>query len=236
MTEREAEHMDEVSNQFSYMKAMIDIQAATGSDVPIFSMITLGSKELPYFVTARAFGDLSVVTNTGSHIEIDHAPIAPPVYITSILYEAANSYFVDQTYALEGGGIIVDQPDGGSVMRVSPSISVLNESTAVTVTFDLPVFLSTPGKEINSGYGKCVIRTNYSHTVSLPTLPDISTIQIYTNFVQAWNESLTSIFNGAATGKEYTEYVDLTPYPGKKFVLKINEIYINAQIGPGWVI
>jgi len=55
MNQREADHMDVVSNQFSSMKAMIDLQSMTEKDVPISSPITLGSRELPYFVTARLF-------------------------------------------------------------------------------------------------------------------------------------------------------------------------------------
>src|SRR4030042_2172596 len=95
MKQREAEHMDEISNQFSYMKSMMDIQSITQSDVPIFSVFTLGSDELPYFVTARADGELKVITQTSSKVSIDYDPIGIP--LTSITYDAINSYFVDQT-------------------------------------------------------------------------------------------------------------------------------------------
>ena len=61
MEQREAEHMDQVSNQFSSLKSMIELQAITNSSAPISTMITLGSKELPYFITARSYGEISTV-------------------------------------------------------------------------------------------------------------------------------------------------------------------------------
>ncbi|MCX6665516.1 MAG: hypothetical protein NT038_05585, partial [Euryarchaeota archaeon] len=153
MKQREAEHMDEVSNQFSYLKSMVDIQSTTGSNVPIFSMITLGSRELPYFASVPSFGSFTIIQEESSQIKIENASLSPPAYLTSITYSADNSYFVDQTYALEGGGIILDQPDGESVMRADPSISITNGSSTVTVTINLPVFIGVPEKNSTSGMG-----------------------------------------------------------------------------------
>ena len=101
MEQREAEHMDDVENQFSYLKSVIDLQSLVKENVPISSPITLGSRELPYFVTAKAFGQLDIIYggSTDSKIMTDSSADIP---LTSIKYEAFNSYFVDQTYILEG--------------------------------------------------------------------------------------------------------------------------------------
>ena len=235
MKQREAEHMDEVSNQFSYLKSMVDIQTTTGSNVPIFSMLTLGSRELPYFASVPGFGSLNIIQDASSQIKIDFASLSPPAYLTSITYEADNSYFVDQTYAFEGGGIIVDQPSGNSVMRVDPSITITNGTSIVTVNFDLPVFVGISEKNSTSGLGKCVIRTNYSRS-DTQTIPSISTIQIYTKYVNAWNDSLATILGGAGTVSKGTNYVQINPYSGKLFTLVLKRNYVSAQIGPGWVV
>ncbi len=240
MKQREADHMDEVSNQFSYMKAMIDIQSTTGSNVPIFSTITLGSRELPYLASIASTGDVSVIMDSASRIEIDHANLTPPAYLTSITYEANNHYFVPQSYILEGGGIIVSQPDG-NVMRVDPTITVTNETSIVTINFGLLVFESSPGKDttINMGdnlkVGRCLIRSNYSRS-DTQTIPSIHSIQIYTKYVNAWNDSLMAILGGAGTVSKGTNYVQLTPYSGKLFTLVLKRNYVSAQIGPGWVL
>ncbi|HDS59620.1 MAG TPA: hypothetical protein ENN54_04935 [Thermoplasmatales archaeon] len=67
MKEKEAEHMDTVANQFSNLKFSIDLQTLAQIDVPITNSITLGSKELPYFISARAFGSLNVLPPANSN-------------------------------------------------------------------------------------------------------------------------------------------------------------------------
>ena len=130
MEQRESDHMDDVENQFSYLKSVIDLQSMVKEDVPISSPITLGSRELPYFVTARAFGQLDIIDidRTDSKIATDPWMGFPyaNIPLTSIKYKAHNSYFVDQTYVLEGGCVIVKQPDGETV-KIEPAITKKNE-------------------------------------------------------------------------------------------------------------
>ena len=56
MEQKEADHMDQVFNQFSQLKSMVDMQAMSQSTSPISSMLTLGSPKLPYFLTVPALG------------------------------------------------------------------------------------------------------------------------------------------------------------------------------------
>jgi len=51
MKDREAEHMDVVANQFASLKYSIDLQAMERSSSPLINSVTLGSKELPYFIS-----------------------------------------------------------------------------------------------------------------------------------------------------------------------------------------
>ena len=246
MEQKEAEHMDLVSNQFSTLKSMIDLQGITRSSAPISSMITLGSRDLPYFITAKAFGEVSVKENPTYKITVLPPPGSLPsgtVPLTSIQYAADNSYFVDQTYILEGGGLIVQQPDGVPVMRADPSISSVNNTNTITLHFDLVHVITIPGKNSTNGEGNCFIRTNYSsNRTHFDTIQAGGHIRIYTAYPNAWNESLHNLLgiyavNGyiniaVAPAQSYIEII-----PGTKdILLQLNVIDIYVQIGQGWIL
>jgi hypothetical protein len=246
MEQKEAEHMDLVSNQFSTLKSMIDLQGITRSSAPISSMITLGSRDLPYFITAKAFGEVSVKENPTYKITVLPPPGSLPsgtVPLTSIQYAADNSYFVDQTYILEGGGLIVQQPDGVPVMRADPSISSVNNTNTITLHFDLIHVITIPGKNSTNGEGNCFVRTNYSsNRTHFDTIQPGGHIRIYTAYPNAWNESLHNLLgiyavNGyiniaVAPAQSYIEII-----PGTKdILLQLNVIDIYVQIGQGWIL
>lgn len=243
MQQKEADHMDAVFNQFSELKSMVDMQAMSRSTSPISSMLTLGSPKMPYFLTVPALGKVSFSNSSYSNITI--LPFAfHNLTLSSILYESENSYFVDQTYALEGGGIIVQQPGSISVMRADPSVAAVNESTRIVLHVNLPVFIGVPGKLSTEGEGKCFIRTNYSsNRTYFGTIPTNCYIRIYTNFDKAWNQSLHSILgvydrNGYISVNRVVasprSYVQIAP--GTKTIdLYLNVIQVFVQIGPGWV-
>jgi hypothetical protein len=253
MEQREAEHMDQVSNQMSTLKSMIDLQGMTRSSTPISSMITLGSRELPYFITAKAFGSLSVQENIAYKITIFPEGTLPNgVPLTSIIYNAYNSYFPKpycrQTYILEGGGIIVTQPDGIPVMRADPSISVKNETLFIRINITIPHIIAITGKNSTNPdgeEGKCFIRTNYSSTTTYTnSIPSGGNIHIYTAYPNAWNQSLYNILgiyavNGylhiTPVSAQPTSYVELTP-GSKDIILQLTVINIFAQIGQGWIL
>ena len=259
MEQREAEHMDEVSNQFSYLKNMIDIQSLAGSmgtdvslaHVPIMTQITLGSRELPYFVTAPAYGELSIADNKAKIYA--NPPIGDQVLgipFSSIVYHAYNMYFVEQTYILEGGGIILNQSTEGSAMRADPSISVKDMDNWIEMKLYLPNIKGVPGKNFTSGYGGCFIRTNYSSYDKYSTIiPEDGFIVIYSHYLNAWNESLNRLFKEinldpdpeykmvsvSITQHEGTDVVKITPkLKPIEFELIVVDIY--CQISPGWVI
>jgi hypothetical protein len=253
MEQRESEHMDLVSNQISSLKSMIDLQAMTKSSAPISSMLTLGSRELPYFVTVQAFGEVSVNENTASKITLNPS-LDPPynlgVPLTSLQYMADNSYFVDQTYILEGGGLIVQQPEGEPVMRADPTISAVEEvyggEIIVMIHIDLPHIIAMPGKNITTGEGNCFIRSNFSsnrtYIQDIPIGLGGTFIQINTEYANAWNESLHNILGIY----EVKGYINITSDPGEEWVkitpvtkrirLQLNIIDIYVQIGQGWIL
>ena len=62
MEQQEAEHMEEVGNQFAELKYAIEQHMLTKQKgIPISTSITLGSKELPFLMSSRAFGTLTIL-------------------------------------------------------------------------------------------------------------------------------------------------------------------------------
>ena len=194
MEHKESDHMDEISNQFSRLKAMMDIQAKENTSIPISTLITLGSSELPYFVTAPAQGELTIIGKDDTAYEIKISDTIT-YDLTSIKYQSHNLYFVPQTYVLEGGGIIIKQPEGKSVMWVDPSFNATpirdqnGHVTNIEMYFDIPVIVCNEGNNNIGGFGHCYVRTNYSDELSdngWNYWSDISSINISTEYPNAW--------------------------------------------------
>ena len=251
MEQRESDHMDDAENQFSYLKSVIDLQSMVKEDVPISSPITLGSRELPYFVTARAFGELEIINNSNKYNITVNPPLSGPsnkgvFNLTSIKYQAYNAYYVDQTYILEGGGIIRNQSTGMSTMIVYPSISVKNESK-INISFYFPEISGKEEKTTRYGHENYFIRTDYStNETNSGDVPNGGHIRIYTDYLDAWNDSLhilldeEDLIKGGYVKVNITQepskspFVEITPTGGKNIHLEFTVAYIEAQIGPGW--
>ena len=272
MESRESDHMDQIANQYSYLKSVIEIQSTMGvinSDNPnpkstaytsISSPITLGNNPLPYFVTIGSTGSVNLIDEDDAkdyRINIQPAPADFPsgIPLTSLEYTANNNYYLngaDLIYTLEGGGIILKQPDGES-MRVYPAINTVNYSNEIEINWDIILFKGTSGKKsYSNGFGNpseiCYVRTNYTKhyedTISLTSINN-GFIHIYTDYTAAWNESL--IQNDIGLLFEYYDngYINVevdkstTPNrvkitPGSKNInLKLTIVEIGIQVGPG---
>jgi len=259
MKDREKEHIIEVEKQFSYLKSTIDIQSMTKEKVMISSPITLGSSELPYFVTMGAPGQINVFDEDDEDeckIKIIPAPSLPDfpveyingIPLTSIKYQAFNSYMNDYNYVFEGGGIVSQKNNEN--MMVKPSIIIENhtESNYITMYYNLPLFTSNPQKKSDSsGYGDpdktTFVRTNYS-LYNSDTIND-ATIQIYTDYPDAWNQSLIGN-DGLLLYYYNNDYIDVTRDDSQSpalieikslgsfsINLELTLVKIGVQIGPG---
>jgi len=238
MNQREADHMDEVANQFSSMKAMIDLQSVTKKDVPISSPITLGSRELPYFVTARALGELRIVNDANYKISVTNETKTLILNLTAVKYTAYNSYYLGGTmayYIFQGGAIIRKQFDGETAI-VEPAITVENLSS-VNIHYNIPIIMGIEGKNTSpTDYKTCFIRTNYSirSDDEYKSLLSVSSIVITTEYPTAWNELLHNLLGNNVNITKGLNYVEIIPN-GKQINLEYKEIYIYAQISPGWI-
>ena len=261
MDQREADHMDQVSNQFAQLKSIIETQAMMGSMetgepityTPMSSPITLGSKELPYFISARSYGQIDLIDSsiTGDNIiNIQPAPGDFPsgIPLTSIKYEAENFYFVDQTYVLEGGGIILKQSEG-EVMRVNPGIVVENNSDLVNmkIKYFIPLYNGVPGKKIWADYRECYVYTNF--TKHYTDTGSVNFIHISTDYPYAWYDCLMNESRGIL--REYVDNgylivdlnetvtphrVEIKPALGFTLTLELTIAEIGVQVGQGYVV
>jgi hypothetical protein len=236
MEQRESDHMDEVANQFSFLKSVMDLQSMIKEDVPISSSLKLGSRELPYFVTARSGGylqvyDLAYVDEW--NISVDYGAKLFP--LTSIKYQAYNVYFVPQTYVLEGGAIILKQPNGETMM-VEPSITIENKTTEMNIYYEIPIIVGIPGKNATSGFKNCFIRTNYSHSEDnwQTDLEDAQSINISTDYPTAWYNLLNVSLEDNVNYEQGLSYVKITKKT-KTINFYYKRVYIYAQISPGWI-
>jgi len=255
MEDKEKDHMAEVEKQFSYLKSTVDIQSMTKEKILISSPITLGSKELPYFVTMGSIGSIKIFdeNDIGENvINIQPAPAEFPngIPLTSIQYDAQNNYLsYDNKYIFEGGGIIAKKDE--EEIMVKPPIIVENDTSKITIHYSLPLFTSVPGKKIAScGYGKpdqtIFVRTNYStHYTDFESNISGGFIHIITDYLDAWTQALLENETGLfweynKNGDIYVARNDTATPPrieikkgNKDLYLSLTVIKIGVQIGPG---
>jgi hypothetical protein len=266
MEDREADHMDQVLNQFSQLKSTIEIQSTMGiineDSAPIrhstytyiSSPITMGSRELPYFVSSRSYGQVQLIDRYRTknyEIDVQPAPVYFPsgIPLTSVKYNAMNFYFTRQDYILEGGGVILIQPDG-ETMKIQPAMNIVNYTNEIEINWLIPLFKGVSGKNITGGYKECYISTNYTtyyEDQKLLTQANGGYIRIITEHPEAWNLSL---IDESGLLREYydNDYIDVvinyvvTPNrveitPSLKDInLKLTIVEIGVQIGAGRII
>ena len=232
MEEREADHMDKVAEQFTYLTSVIDGQAANPTNkMPVAMSITLGSKELPYMLSMKAFGTLEIldpghsdrsiiITTTSSGTQTYHIGV--------ITYSSKNKYYLDQSYTYEAGAMIVSQSEG-NLMMIRPSFSIKEN----IITFDVVNISSVGSKTIASGYGMSPIQTKFYQISSNDTINNVGTITITTPLSNAWSVFIKSALPGALTNT--TGNILTITLPPPSYTVHIKVIDIQAQIGPGWI-
>ena len=248
MEQKEAEHMDEVFSQFSQLKFAIDTQAATKQlNTPIATSITLGSKEMEYLMSVRAFGHLEILSGS-FEVSISNATYTTPVNheFGTIKYSSANAYFIDQSFIYEGGAIVVSQADG-NMISIKPSFSIEvggSGGNEDIICINIANITGIGGKNSSSGYGTTAIQTEYVEGDGDTQInyTAAESISFTTSYANAWCIFLTWLFEKEFPPATYTytistvgdnliniEFFDFSPE------IKLKIVDINAQIGAGWI-
>ena len=238
MREKESDHMDELADQFAQLNYAIRIHSSNKeSDIPISTGITLGSKEMPYLMSMRAFGRLSILQDS-FFISINSTH---NYSIGTIKYSSINSYFINQEYVQENGGIILSQ-DTGNAMLIKP---IINATYEADISIDLKIIdISTMGNKVQSiiNWGTSPIQTEFKESYS-NTLVNISYINITTNYNTSWYNFINSVLLNAGlnwdeNNPNYEIILDdnkITIHFFEFVTVNVNYYKIGAQIAPGWV-
>ena len=239
MEQREAEHMDEVLNQFSLLKFAIDIQILTEQDTPVSTPINIGNKKLPFLESSSSFGFLGISSNLGINITTTDDN-SNQISIGRITYSSENVYFLEHTFIYEVGAVITSQSEG-NVMSIIPSFEVLYSNPAVKLTFDAVNILGIGEKISVSGYGVYPIQTKFSN-VNITDITDVQSITLDTNYQNAWSMFINSSLSGKGLNRGSDFWINTTDSGIKiEFAsaldvdITLKRINIVAQIGPGWI-
>jgi len=244
MEQQEADHMEEVGNQFAQLKYAIGQHIlAKEAGIPISTSITLGSKELPFLMSSRAFGSVSIIPDQ-CNITIKNVS-GTNVFsslVGIIIYSSANAYYLDQDYIYEAGAVIINQ-EQGNTMAIKPNFIVSNEES-ISISFTITNISVVAGKSSIAGYGTYPIQTEFAdYDNSL--IQNISKITIDTRYQNAWHIFLNTTLrnqglNYAGYGTDYTitlneSGVTVQFIGSSKVNLDLKIIKINAQVAPGWI-
>jgi len=232
LEQKEAIHMEEVSNQFAQLKYALDIQSVVEQKTAISSSITLGSKEIPIFGIGRTFGSLEILSDSCNLI-ITNGTDTLNFSFGTIKYSSGNIYFVDQSYIYEAGALILSQSTA-SILNGKPLLSVSNFTN---VSFTIVNISGFDGKKSASGYGNYAVYTEFLNSESYDVI-NVTSINITTNYPNAWRtlfNSSTLKYSGLTYVIKDTDNgvtVEFEGYLGN-FFLKV--IDISAQLAPGWI-
>jgi len=248
LEEKEAAHMDEVSNQFTELKNTIDMQAMFEQPTSLSSWITLGSRELPIFGIGRTFGTVTLLPkNINITLESDLVDSAPLEYqLGTIEYYAGNTYFIDQSYIYESGSLILAQQSANMLLG-APSFLVT--TYAQNISFTIIDINGSIGKRTAAGYGTAPVMTEYKNGVDdieITLVVEATNITIDTAYPNSWAIALNSTLARSDSGFNSSEYTisttdnqvvcrfHETPFQGYP-TINVKRIRIFSQVSPGWI-
>jgi len=238
MKEKEAEHMDQVANQFSQLKFAIDTLSASAQGYSVISSpITLGSKEMPFLSSIRSYGSLDILPNdcritvTGSNDESSYI-------LGSIKYTSENAYYLDQSYIYENGALILSQ-NPGDVLSVRPAFSVVDNED---LSFNVVKLLLLGEKTSASGYGTYPLQTKFSSSAT-SMIQHLEQITILTHYKPTWSNFFNDVLANSALNFSVSETaagdgVTVTFFDTQDADLPdllFNVAEIEIQFSPGWI-
>ena len=243
MESREAEHLGVVSDQFSQLKFTIDTQIALKENTPVSTSITLGSRELGFFISNKAFGRLALLSNGWAHRIVRTAGDTYEDNYGILRYTSENAYFLNQIYNYEVGGVVLNQTEG-AVFIIKPEFSVVYNTSVRIANLSLTCIdlVSNDEKTSISGYGTYPVRTEYISATNT-TITSIKTFAVITPFSSIWYNFLNTTLSDANLIKN-TDYtitktsnqvtITFNSPPLATVNLDLMKIQISAQITPGW--
>jgi len=239
MEQKEAEHMDQIANQFSQLKFAIDtLSASSQGHSVISSPITLGSKEMSFLSSIRSYGSLDILPNDCKIKITDSNNESISCILGSVKYTSENAYYIDQSCIFENGALILSQ-NPGNVLSVRPAFSVVDNED---LSFNLVKLLVVGGKTSASGYGTYPLQTKFSSSTT-SMIQHLEQITILTSYKTTWSNFLNDALANSALNFSVNETaacdgVTVTFFDTQDADLPdllLNVVEIEIQISPGWV-
>jgi hypothetical protein len=246
----EQEHMDEVYEDMSHLKARGDMLALASSldEDTVISLsvpVRMGGGFIPFVGTEKSSGtvfanggfcnlNVTAVNATGGNISAFSFRS-----LGTIIYVSHNNYYVDQVFSYENGALIVSQKNR-SIMKLYPSVFFKNTGGD---NYSLYVnSLSLEGNPIAfSGDNIQDIRLSSNNSTWLfrnnETLTDV-TISVNSSYPASW----ASYFNTSAQASgltystEYTleqgeDYASISIFPAGSLELYLKYNTIDVAVG-----
>ena len=243
MESREAEHMGVVSDQFSQLKYAIDSQIALQKNTPIASPITLGSRELGFFMSNKAFGRLAINSNGWAYRITRTIGDTFEGNFGILRYNSENSYFLNQEYNYEIGGVVLNQ-DQGYVFLIKPEVSARYNTSIRQIDLSMRCvdLISSDERTSITGYGTYPVRTEYIDSTN-NTITLVQSLTIITPFPEIWFNFLNSTLsrvnlernNHYTITKSSNEVrVSFNYPPITNVILNLETVLISTQITLGW--
>jgi hypothetical protein len=188
MEEREYEHMERVTDQFSRLSFACDILTETEQNIPITTSITLGSKELGFLMSSRAHGYLTISEDGFFLITEDTNGMQNLYPLLSLKYSSKNAYYLDQSLIYEAGAMIISQAEG-NVMVGGPSFTITPVDT--NISFNV-VKIESIGETFSvGGYGTYPIKAVFLESEN-ETIYGLKNLNFTTNYPNVWHTFLNS--------------------------------------------
>jgi len=158
--------MNQVKDRFVDYKLALDslwvnnrngVLLSTAFDLGTGAPATAGTVfALPILTPAGSGGTVSV-NEGGAELTIEAGDEKPvPIPLGSLSYRSSNNYWVDQTWTYQMGAVFLSQ-EGGTTVRVGPSIAAYNTSTGNTTLTLAPISLD--GSAMIAGSGPVRVET-----------------------------------------------------------------------------
>ena len=243
MEEREAEHMTQVADQFANLKYSIDTHVKNQvTKTPISNTFTLGSKEMPFLLSARAFGSLEIIPDhceiTITHMDpITTNTVIETFKIGTIKYSSINAYYLNQIYAYEAGSIILSQHNGDT-MYIKPFLTARLQQN-IDIDFTIADIEVVGGKSSVTGFGTYPIFTEFKEESHDSTKLNVEKIEIKTDYTNTWSTYFDDMLSNAGLNSGDYSITKDDEKVEVGFTIPCNiDLYIvtiNAQVAIGFV-
>ena len=163
--ENEIAHMNQVKDRFVDYKLALDslwvnnrngVLLSTAFDLGTGAPATAGTVfALPILTPAGSGGTVSVQSG-GTNLTIDTGSANVTIPLGSLTYRSSNHYWVEQTWMYQGGAVFLSQ-EGGTTVRVGPSIAVAKTTDGNVSLTVAPIRLE--GSDMIAGSGPVRVET-----------------------------------------------------------------------------